>query len=75
MITIAITVAVAITVTCVWHWRGTYTTAAGEWRVVSLHDGSVIRLGPRTEIKVRYDREQRLIEQFSGEATYEVAKV
>lgn len=54
--------------------RGTYTTAAGEWRTLSLDDGSVARLGPRTEIKVRFDRQRRMVKQSSGEATYDVAK-
>ena len=56
------------------YYQGSYQTAAGEWRTVSLDDGSVARLGPRTQIKARFDRQRRIITQSSGEASYDVTK-
>ncbi|MBM0105770.1 FecR domain-containing protein [Steroidobacter sp. S1-65] len=56
------------------YFQGTYQTAASEWRTVSLDDGSIARLGPRTQIKARFDRERRLVTQSSGEATYDVIR-
>ncbi|HEY0680997.1 MAG TPA: FecR domain-containing protein [Steroidobacter sp.] len=54
----------------------TYSTAPGEWRTITLQDGTVTRLGPKTTIVVRYTAEQRTIEQApcQGEATYQVAQ-
>lgn len=53
-----------------------YSTGPGEWRTITLIDGSVARLGPKTTIEVRYGQKERRIEQArcQGEATYQVAK-
>lgn len=72
--TIVATIIAAITCASVFLPR-TYATEAGEWMSVALsEDGSVARLGPHTKIVVKYDREQRWIQQLKGEATYQVAK-
>ncbi len=49
-------------------------TGAGEWRHVSLEDGSFVRLGPRTRLQVDIGNTGRTIELRHGEATFQVAK-
>lgn len=52
----------------------TYITQVGEQRVITLEDGSIVRLNSRSEVKVRMRSEQRLIELADGQALFEVAK-
>lgn len=56
------------------HQPPTYITEVGEQRVLTLEDGSIIRLNSRSEVKVRMLPEQRLIELVDGQALFEVAK-
>ncbi|MET0535595.1 MAG: FecR domain-containing protein [Steroidobacter sp.] len=49
-------------------------TQAGEWRTLSLGDGSTVTLGPRTRIEVNFDRRHRLVEFAEGEAIFAVEK-
>lgn len=51
-----------------------YATGLGEQRVITLEDGSIIRLNSRSEVGVRMLPEQRLIELVEGQALFEVAK-
>jgi transmembrane sensor len=60
-------------------WRapaetGTYATAVGENRSVTLSDGSVVGLGGDTQIEVRLSKYVRAIELTKGEALFKVAK-
>lgn len=52
----------------------TIETQAGEWRNVSLADGSMVRLGPWTKVKVEFGDKQRFVHLQSGEGYFEVAK-
>lgn len=52
----------------------TYVTDVGEQRVLTLEDGSIVRLNSRSEVRVRMDAHQRLIELVDGQALFEVAK-
>ena len=70
---IAFTIAVGVVV------KGTYfdrrmATAAGEWDKRLLSDGSVLRVGPNTEVRWSFDDERRSIVLTRGEAVFEVAK-
>ncbi|WP_202839124.1 FecR domain-containing protein [Luteimonas saliphila] len=56
------------------HQPPTYITDVGEQRVLTLEDGSIIRLNSRSEVKVRMLPTQRLIELVDGQALFEVAK-
>lgn len=54
-------------------WRTDYRTAPGEQRLVSLPDGSSIRLNTASAIAVRYSGSVRQIDLLRGEALFEVA--
>lgn len=49
-------------------------TDVGEWGRTMLADGSVLRIGPNTQLRWSFDDGQRLIELSRGEAVFEVAK-
>ncbi|MHC9084271.1 FecR family protein [Luteimonas sp. RIT-PG2_3] len=51
-----------------------YITDVGEQRVITLADGSIIRLNSRSQVRVRMRADQRLIELVDGQALFEVAK-
>lgn len=54
--------------------RGTYTTAAGEQRLIALRDGSTIDLNARTTVRVRYEASERSVELVQGQALFRVAQ-
>jgi transmembrane sensor len=49
-------------------------TEASEWRNVTLEDGSIVRLGPRTHVRIDFSNAQRLVVLSRGEAFFEVAR-
>jgi transmembrane sensor len=49
-------------------------TQASEWRSLTLNDGSFVSVGPRTELRDRFGREQRLLSLSHGEVLFQVAK-
>ncbi len=51
-----------------------YATGFGEQRIVTLQDGSVVSLNTNSALRVRFSAEQRLIELYSGEAFFRVAR-
>jgi len=51
-----------------------FATVAGEQRVMTLEDGSVVRLNSRSEVKVRLTHQLRRIDLLHGQALFEVAK-
>jgi len=60
-------------------WRGiiggpTFETATGERRDVALADGSTLRLGPQTRVRVQLTQGERWIALQQGEAVFKVAK-
>jgi len=52
----------------------TIATQAGEWRSLTLNDGSFVSVGPRTELRDRIGQQQRLLSLSHGEALFQVAK-
>jgi transmembrane sensor len=50
------------------------STSAGEWTQEMLADGSILRIGPNTQLHWSFDEGRRLIELSRGEAVFEVAK-
>ncbi len=51
-----------------------YSTGIGEFRTVSLSDGSTVTLNTASEIRVRISRRARRIDLVRGQANFEVAK-
>jgi transmembrane sensor len=51
----------------------TYATELGEFRRVTLSDGSLVALNTNSEIAVRYSRRHREVELVRGEALFTVA--
>lgn len=51
-----------------------YATAVGEQRVITLQDGSVVRLNTNTRAEVLFSDTQRLISLEQGEAFFDVRK-
>lgn len=51
----------------------TYVTGVAEQRLITLEDGSVIRLNARSQIRVRMSKERRQLDLISGQALFEVA--
>jgi transmembrane sensor len=52
----------------------TIQTEASEWRSLPLNDGSLVSLGPRTQLRSQFGERQRLLRLARGEALFEVAK-
>lgn len=52
----------------------TLETKASEWRVFTLADGSVVRAGPRTELRHAFGDDRRLVHLTRGRAVFQVAK-
>ena len=56
------------------HVRADYITATGEQRIVTLDDGSTVRLAPDSAIRVAYADDGRNVRLLSGEAYFEVER-
>lgn len=52
----------------------TIETELGEWRMVSLTDGTQVRVGPASLLKVSFGDDHRTIRLIRGEAMFDVAK-
>lgn len=50
-----------------------YTAPAGERRIVTLSDGSVVTLDENTRLRVRYSSQRRRLELTDGQARFQVA--
>lgn len=50
------------------------STQPGEWRDVTLEDGSVAALGPRTTIVQKFNGKRRVVRLLGGEAVFKVLK-
>jgi transmembrane sensor len=74
--------AAAVLAACATTWQlspygyapGTYKTGFGEQKVVELSDHSRITLDARTELRVRFSADARIVELFDGQAQFSVAK-
>lgn len=56
-----------------WLERSVHTDL-GEWRHVTLADGSAVQLGPRTRLRFEFSDAGRSVHLHGGEAYFEVAK-
>ncbi|MBL8269653.1 FecR family protein, partial [Steroidobacter sp.] len=52
----------------------TLETELGEWRTVQLTDGTEVRIGPDTELRLSFGDDRRTVELVRGEALFHVAK-
>ncbi|HKS58118.1 MAG TPA: FecR domain-containing protein [Steroidobacteraceae bacterium] len=52
----------------------TIETQASEWRSLALNDGSLVSVGPHTQLRNQFGGRQRLLQLARGEALFEVAK-
>jgi transmembrane sensor len=68
------TIAVLIAGGWWFHDRNHYQTAHAEQRSWRMPDGSTVHLNSSSEIRVRFDDEQRRIELVRGQALFQVAK-
>ena len=55
-------------------WPQESQTRIGEQKEVELSDGSLVHLNTDSEIKVRYDRERRVVQLVRGEAFFDVER-
>ena len=55
-------------------FESTIETQASEWRSMTLNDGSFVSVGPRTELRDRFGKQERLLSLSRGEALFQVAK-
>jgi transmembrane sensor len=51
----------------------TIETQASEWRSLALNDGSLVSVGPRTQLRNEFGTRQRVLRLARGEALFEVA--
>lgn len=51
-----------------------YSTRIGEQRSIALADGSVVQLNSRSQLRVRFSKNERLVELSRGQALFEVFK-
>jgi len=52
----------------------TVSTEASEWRYFTLADGSIVRAGPRTELRFEFTDARRYVRLSGGEAVFQVAR-
>ena len=70
---VAFTFVTALTVKA-FYFDKRITTAVGKWDQKMLSDGTVLRIGPNTQLRWSFDDGQRVIVLSRGEAVFEVAK-
>ncbi len=75
-VAVAASILLSVTAAAVWFYadRGTYTTATGEQRSLTLEDGSTINLNAHSKVRVRFTHDQRAIELIDGQALFDVTK-
>jgi transmembrane sensor len=69
----AVAATAALSLTFVLERGQGYTTGIGEQRLVSLQDGSRLRLDTDTQVKVRYSSAGRRVDLIRGQAFFDVA--
>jgi transmembrane sensor len=52
----------------------TLETELGEWRIATLTDGTVVRIGPASRLRVSFGDDHRSVRLLRGEAMFDVAK-
>jgi transmembrane sensor len=52
----------------------TLETELGEWHIATLTDGSVVRIGPGSKLRISFGDDHRSVRLLRGEAMFDVAK-
>lgn len=52
----------------------TLETELGEWRIATLTDGTVVRIGPGSRLRLSFGADHRSVRLLRGEAMFDVAK-
>ena len=52
----------------------TLDTELGEWRIATLTDGTVVRIGPASRLRIAFGDDHRSVRLLEGEAMFDVAK-
>jgi transmembrane sensor len=52
----------------------TLETELGEWRIATLTDGTTVRIGPGSKLRVSFGDDHRSVRLLEGEAMFDVAK-
>lgn len=52
----------------------TLETELGEWRIATLTDGSIVRIGPGSRLRLSFGDDHRTVRLLEGEAMFDVAK-
>jgi transmembrane sensor len=52
----------------------TIVTEAGEWETTRLSDNTIVQVGPRTKLLLKFSNDHRLVHVARGEALFHVAK-
>ena len=52
----------------------TLETELGEWRIATLTDGTVVRVGPGSKLRLSYGDDHRSVRLLRGEARFDVAR-
>ena len=76
-ITLAASAAALTVLAAVWTWfalLGVYNTAIGEQRSIELPDGSTVEMNSKSSIRVRYAKNERVVDLLEGQALFHVAK-
>src|SRR5581483_1498266 len=74
LLAIAASVLIAVAGAFFYDQRGTYSTATGEERSVSLEDGSTLDLNSQSKVRVRFSTHARSVELLQGQAIFRVSK-
>jgi transmembrane sensor len=70
----AATVILAVVGTLLYLRTDAVTTGIGEFRVITLEDGTRVHLNTNTRARIRYDKRVRQVSLDNGEALFEVAR-
>lgn len=70
---IAVSLLLGFIVKVAWLDR-TLETELGEWSVATLTDGTIVRLGPGSRLRVSFGDDHRSVRLIRGEAMFDVAK-
>lgn len=68
------TVALAVTIPASQRPDPALATQAGEWRTLTLEDGTIVTLGPRTVLTYSFTDDRRSLHLIGGEALFNVKK-
>jgi transmembrane sensor len=69
---VAATALLAVVATTAWRTRA-IATEVGEWRTLTLADGSTLKMGPRSRVRIDFDDASRDVHFDRGEARFQVA--